>query len=161
MSMPAALTDGLKLLGALLGDESLALDEAGMCSLSHQDGLVTMLIADPTSDMLLLSAQLFELPSENREALLSGLLRLNFLGMDTGGAALAIDEEERHVYLCHNVPLQRVDDKALVAIIGNFIDTAANLRKRLLAQGITQDADATGHSGSATSFGRPNGWIAG
>lgn len=161
MSMPAALTDGLKLLGALLGDELLALDDAGMCSLSHQDGFVTMLIADPNTAMLLLSAQLAELPADNRETVLAALLRLNFLGMDTAGAALAIDEEERHAYLCHNVPLQRVDANALVAVIGNFIDTAAILRKRLLTQVMTSDPGSTADAPGAAPFGQPNAWIAG
>ena len=38
MPTPAVLTDGLKLLGSLLGDDSLALDDAGMCSLSRHFG---------------------------------------------------------------------------------------------------------------------------
>lgn len=161
MPTPAVLTDGLKLLGSLLGDDSLALNDAGMCSLSHQDGFVTMLIAEPTSEMLLLSAQLFELPVGNREAFLSSLLRMNFLGMDTGGAALAIDEEEQHAYLCHSVPLQRVDAKALVAVIGNFIDTAAGLRGRLLEQGTHPGSSAAAPGAGASLPGRNDGWIAG
>ncbi len=161
MPTPAVLNDGLKLLGSLVGDDSLALDDAGMCSLSHQDGFVTMLIAEPSGEMLLLSAQLFELPADNREALLSHLLRMNFLGMDTGGAALAIDEEEQHAYFCHSVPLQRVDANALVAVIGNFIDTAAGLRRRLLEQGINPGSSAAAQGSGASSPGRTDGWIAG
>lgn len=165
MQTRTVLEEGIGLLGALLGDETLALDEAGMCSLSHQDGFVTMLIAEPESGMLLLSAQLLELPPSGREALLAKLLRLNFLGMETGGAALAIDEDERHVYLCHSVPLQRVDAKALVAVIGNFIDVAAGLRPQLLSG---PGAAPPAPSGSApetdpgpASLRQSGGWIAG
>jgi len=165
MQTQHVLAEGIRLLGSLLGDESLALDEAGMCSLSHQDGFVTMLIAEPASGMLLLSAQLLELPASGREAMLAMLLRLNFLGIETGGAAFAIDEDERHIYLCHSVPLQRVDPRALVAVIGNFIDTAAGLRQQLVlgpdSATTARSASASGASPGPASFRQGGGWIAG
>jgi hypothetical protein len=158
VSNEATLSQALDILGDLLGGEPLAFDDNGLCVLAHQDGFAITLMSTASSDMLLLSAQLIAVPDADREALFAWLLRLNFLGLDTGGAALSIDEEERHVYLCHNVALGRVDAPNLVTVLGNFIEVAAGLRTRLLQD----EPSAPTGSGTAIGDGQGSpGWIKG
>lgn len=159
MTTENTLSQALAILGELMGGNAPAFDEDGLCVLSHEDGFAITLMTAPNADILLLSAQLMEIPEIGRESLFAWLLRLNFLGLDTGGAALSIDEEERHVYLCHSVPLARVDAQALVGIIGNFLDVSAAVRDRLLTQ-----ADPVSASDSAAptlASGQLSGWIQG
>ena len=159
MSDEHVLSEALAILGDLTGGQPLAFDENGLCGLTHQDGFVVTLMTAPESDILLLSAQLVEVPDDGREAFFAWLLRLNFLGLDTGGAALSVDEEERHVYLSHSVPLARVDAQALVTVVGNFIEVAAGLRTRILAErasGVSRDSSPVEGGRS-----QPPGWIMG
>jgi len=159
MSDEHVLSEALAILGDLTGGGPLAFDENGLCGLTHQDGFVVTLMTAPDSRILLLSAQLVEVPDDDRESFFAWLLRLNFLGLDTGGAALSIDEEERHVYLSHGVSLARVDAEALVTVVGNFIEVAAGLRARILsepASGISSDS-----SPAEGGRGQPPGWIMG
>jgi Tir chaperone protein (CesT) family len=159
MTIDSTLTQALAILGELMGGNAPAFDEDGLCVLSHEDGFAITLMTAPGADILLLSAQLMEVPEVGRESLFAWLLRLNFLGLDTGGAALSIDEEERHVYLCHSVPLARVDAQTLVGIIGNFLDVSAVVRQRLLTQ--ADSAASTDGSASTLVSGRLSGWIQG
>lgn len=158
MPHESLLSEALAILGELTGS-ALEFDENGLCGLSHQDGFVITLMTAPGSDILLLSAQLTELPESDRERLLAWLLRLNFLGLDTGGAALSIDEEERHVYLSHGVPLARVDAPSLVTVVGNFIEVAAGLRVRILDE--RGQSSAAGDRPIATGAPQSPGWIMG
>jgi hypothetical protein len=156
VSNEATLNQALGILGDLLGGEPLAFDDNGLCVLAHQEGFAITLMNTAESDILLLSAQLIEVPDSDNEALFAWLLRLNFLGLDTGGASLSIDEEERHVYLCHNVALGRVDAPKLVTVLGNFIEVAAGLRSRLL------QGEPAGSAVTSTGEGRGSpGWIRG
>jgi hypothetical protein len=132
MSNEATLSQTLSLLSDLIGSPPLAFDDNGMCILGHQDGFAVILMTAPDSDILLLSAQLTEIPTTGREALFGWLLRMNYLGLETGGASLCLDAEETHVHLCHNIALGRVEGPALVTMIGNFIEVAAGLRVRLM-----------------------------
>ena len=156
MPRETVLSEAMAILGDLTGG-TLTFDESGLCGLTHQDGFVATLMTTPDSDILLLSAQLAEVPDDGREGFFAWMLRLNFLGFETGGAALAIDEEERHVYLSHGVPLARVDAQALVTVVGNFIEAAASIRIRILAE-LT-----TGAPGSPRPLegaqGQSPGWI--
>lgn len=142
MSYDNMLAEALCLLGEFSGGPLPAFDDEGLCVLAHDDGFGVTLLRTQGSDILLLSAQLIEVPQDGREALFAWLLRLNFLGLDTGGAALSLDEEERHVYLCHGAPLSRLDAPGLVTLIGNFIDAAASVRQRLLGEAPAVAADA-------------------
>lgn len=159
MSHEDVLSEALAILGELTGGDPLAFDEDGLCSLTHQDGFVVTLMTAPGSDILLISAQLADVPETGKDALFAHLLRLNFLGLETGGASLGVDEEEHHIYLSHGVPIARVDAQGLVSIIGNFIDVAAGLRQRILGQRVFESSSGDGEQPS--SPGQAPGWIIG
>jgi len=159
MSYESVLSEALAILGELTGGDPLAFDEDGLCGLTHQDGFVVTLMTALGSDILLLSAQLTYVPEADRETLFAWLLRLNFLGLETGGAALSIDEEERHVYLSHGVPLARVDAPSLVTVIGNFIEVAAGLRIRIIGE--SEQGATAGEGAAVPGASQSPGWIMG
>ena len=72
-----------------------------------------------------------ELPQPVDAGFYERLLKMNFLLLDTRGAALSLDEEGRQVHLCLCVPFDSLSDDALSRIVSGFLETALSLQSAL------------------------------
>ena len=124
-------------------------DEGGAAAV-EVDGL-TVLLHEADDDLLLLHADLGEIPAGGRDVLAVAALEANFLYQGTGGATLAINPRDGHLHIQKYNWLGRLDpDKALDAL-SRFADTSLTWRKLLtdyssLNVGVAQGARPEGAS---------------
>lgn len=140
------LEPGLKRLAALIGVDSIALDEGDMCTLDYQDQVSLTLIAPEGSGTLYLSACLGPVPAGDRTAFFERLLKMNFLLVDTNGAALSLDDAGREVHLCYALDLAHFDEEAFPNLVGKMMETALRLRKEKLISKM-EGLAGVGHDG--------------
>ena len=82
-------------LGAKLGVE---IEDAGGAVALQIDG-ETVIVQHADDDLVLLRADLGEIPPDRRDALASAALGGNFLYRGTGGATLAVNPADSHLHL--------------------------------------------------------------
>ena len=106
-------------LGAKLGVE---IEDAGGAVAIQIDG-ETVIVQRADDDLVLLRADLGEIPPDRRDALAFAALEGNFLYRGTGGATLAVNPADSHLHLHKYNWLGRLDvDKALDTL-SRFADT--------------------------------------
>ena len=117
--------DGVgKNLGVELADE-------GGASAVQVDG--TPIILQMAGDLLLIHADIGEIPPENRDRLNAVAMEANFLYQGTGGATLAVDPRSGHLYLQKYNWLARLDVEKAVESLTRFADTV-KIWKGLVAE---------------------------
>lgn len=125
------LQPGLNRLASLIGVDQLELDEGGMCNLEYQGQINLSLIVPPGSGALYLSAAIGPVPPGDRTAFFERLLKLNFLLLDTNGAALALDDDAREAHLCYALDLAHFSEEAFPQLVGRMLETAQRLHDEL------------------------------
>ena len=113
-------------LGERLGVE---IEDAGGAAAVEIDGAVVIL--QDAGELLLLRAEVGELPEEGREALLAAAMRANFLYQGTGGSTLALDPNVGRLVIQKYNWLERLDPETAFAMLERFADTAAAWRRIL------------------------------
>lgn len=116
-------------------------DEDGLLQLDYDERVTVTALSPPESDALYLTASLMEMPSPTSQAFLERLLKMNFLLLDTRGAALSLDDDSRQVHLCICLPFALLDDASLPKVVGGFLETAILLQSELLAGEVAVSAD--------------------
>ena len=111
-------------------------DFAGKCTFKYRDVIDFTIEVSADETYLCVSALLAELPEENNQLLLLHLLQLNYLGIETHGACLSIDDTGQHVVLWYGRPVAGLDAELFGNLVGSFLDTAESLQQR-----IQKDAD--------------------
>jgi hypothetical protein len=104
-------------------------DEGGAAAVGI-DGL-TVLLHEADDDLLLLHADLGEIPAGGRDMLAVAALQANFLYQGTGGATLALDPAGGGLGLQKYTWLDRLDADAAFETLERFAATAAFWRKTL------------------------------
>ena len=112
-------------LGAKLGVEIE--DAGGAVALQIDDETVIVQQAD--DDLVLLRADLGEIPPDRRDALASAALRGNFLYRGTGGATLAVNPADSHLHLQKYNWLGRLDADKALDMLSRFADTIVSWKK--------------------------------
>ena len=134
------LIDGLgKNLGIELTDE-------GGATAVEVDGIPVVLHA-ADDDLLLIHADLGEIPPESRDRVFAAAMEANFLYQGTGGATLAVDSRDGHLHLQKYNWLDRIDAEKAAADIARFAETV-NVWKKLVAETATS-APAADEASSA------------
>ena len=113
-------------LGERLGVE---IEDAGGAAAVEIDGAVVIL--QDAGALLLLRAEVGELPEEGREALLAAAMRANFLYQGTGGSTLALAPDAGRLVIQKYNWLERLDPETAFAMLERFADTAAAWRRIL------------------------------
>ena len=133
MDQSPTVQDYLSALGSLFGAEQISLDEDGLCQFQHESGFsVTLIWQGDEVRAFTLSSDVAEVPAkEDRLDLYARLLRLNFLLIETGGATLAVDEDEKIVFLCRELPVSGLDEEQFVAAVAYFMVQSAEMRSLL------------------------------
>ena len=106
-------------LGAKLGVE---IEDAGGAFAFQVDGEVVV-VQQADDDLVLLRADLGEIPSDRRDALAVAALEGNYLYKGTGGATLAVNPADSHLHLQKYNWLGRLDADKALDMLSRFADT--------------------------------------
>jgi hypothetical protein len=120
-------------IAAQFGLDNLEQDDDGLVQLEYNGGITLTLFSPAQSSAIYLAASLMELPTVTSPAFLERLLKMNFLLLDTRGAALSIDEDSRQVHLCLCLPFALIDETSLAGLVVGFLETASQLQSELMA----------------------------
>ena len=116
------------ILDALSKQLNIEITDEGGASAVEIDGLNVILnLAD--SDLLLIHADLGEIPPDLREKVAAAALEANFLYQGTGGATLAVNPFDGHLHLQKYNWLERLDPDKVLNTLSRFADTALTWRK--------------------------------
>jgi hypothetical protein len=133
----------LELLSERLGTP---LEDAGGASAVEIDGAAVVL--QDAGDLLLLRAEIGDLPDTGREPLLTSILEANHLYGGTGGGTLALEPGVHLLTLQKYTWFDRLEPDTVPDLVTNFADTAASWR-RILADYCppAPDTSAISHTG--------------
>lgn len=126
-------------------------DEGGAAAIVV-DGL-TVLLHRADDDLLLLHADLGEIPAAGRDALAVTAMQANFLYKGTGGSTLAVNSQDGHLHIQKYNWLERLDPDKAFDTLSRFADTALTWRKMLTDYSSLNSGDET------AAFGVPNGFM--
>ena len=126
-------------IGKNLGVELV--DEGGAAALMVDGNVVILQTAG--DDLVLVHADLGEMAPENRDRVLAAAMEANFLYQGTGGATLAVDPRNGHLYLQKYNWLDRLDVEKAVTDLTRFADMV-KLWKGLVAESKASLSPATG-----------------
>lgn len=113
-------------LGERLGVE---IEDAGGAAAVEIDGAAVIL--QDAGELLLLRAEVGDLPEEGGEALLASAMRANFLYQGTGGSTLALDPDTGRLVIQKYNWLERLDPETVFAMLERFADTTDAWRRIL------------------------------
>ena len=116
----------IDVLGKRLGVE---IEDAGGAFALEIDG-ETVILQD-AGELLLVRAEVGEIPADGREGILASAMEANFLYQGTGGATLAVNPADGRLHLQKYNWMERLDADSVLAAIGNMADTAAAWRRVL------------------------------
>ena len=116
----------IDVLGKRLGVE---IEDAGGAAALEVDG-ETVILQD-AGELLLVRAEVGEIPADGREGILASAMEANFLYQGTGGATLAVNPADGRLHLQKYNWMERIDAESVLAAIGNMADTAAAWRRVL------------------------------
>ncbi len=127
----------------------IPLEDAGGASALAIDGIPVIL--QGAADLLLLLAEIGDLPEDGRESLLTTVLEANHLYGGTGGGTLALEPGVPRLLLQKYTWLDRLDPDTAPDLIARFAATASSWR-RLLADYSPASADAAESPLPSTDF---------
>ena len=119
----------IDVLGKKLGVE---IEDAGGAFALEIDG-ETVILQQADDDLVLVRADLGEIPPERRDAFASAALEANFLYRGTGGSTLAINPNDGHLHLQKYNWLERIDLDNALDMLTRFAETVMAWR-RLIAE---------------------------
>ena len=113
-------------LGAKLGVE---IENAGGAAAMEIDGMFVVL--QDAGELLLLRAEVGDIPKGGKAAILSSAMEANFLYQGTGGATLAVNPSDGRLHIHKYNWMDRLDGDALLDALDRLADSAAAWRKIL------------------------------
>ena len=129
-------------LGERLG---IAFEDAGGAVAVEVDG-ETVVLQD-AGELLLLRAEVGEIPADAKESILSSAMEANFLYQGTGGATLAVNPADGRLHIHKYNWMERLDADAVLDAVGKL--SAAAWRRIL--------ADYRSGAGRSETFASPIG----
>ena len=138
----------LEALGKRLG---LELENAGGAAAVEIDG-ITVILQD-AGELLLLRAEVGEIPEDSKVAILSSAMEANFLYQGTGGATLAVSQEDGRLHIHKYNWMERIDADSVIDALGKLADTTAAWRKILSECHLANDAPTAENPAETSSLG--------
>ena len=121
-----------QLLTALSEKLGLELVDEGGATALEIDG-ITVVLQDADEDLVLIHADLGEIPVDRRESLTRAALEANYLYQGTGGATLSINLTNGHLHLQRYNWLARIETEKAVDVLERFAETAVQWQSVLSA----------------------------
>ena len=128
----------LEALGKRLG---LEMENAGGAAAVEVDG--TAVILQDAGELLLLRAEVGEIPEDGKLAILSSAMEANFLYQGTGGATFAVNREDGRLHIHKYNWMERIDADSVIDAMDKLADTAAAWRRILSEYHPASDASPT------------------
>ena len=99
----------------------------GACSFTYK-GVIDFSLEVSTDDShLVMHSIVGELPQNDDAALPKKLLGMNYLGIETRGATLSLDETGVNVVLWISLPIDALDIERFEQVIGAFLDLSEQM----------------------------------
>lgn len=130
-----------ELIDKLSSKLGVEIEDAGGAVAIQIDG-ETVIVQLADDDLVLLRADLGEIPPDRRDALASAALEGNFLYRGTGGATLAVNPADSHLHLQKYNWLGRLDADKALDMLSRFADTIA-FWKRIVREASAARDDIT------------------
>jgi hypothetical protein len=138
----------LECLSTQIGIERWEPDEDGLYQLDYDERLTLTAFSPPESAALYLVSSLIAVPEHVPASFFQRLLQMNFMLLDTRGAALGIDDEGRQVHLGLSVPLALVDENKLPDLFSGFLETSLEIQAQLRGETSAGESElSASHSG--------------
>ncbi len=115
-------------------------DEGGAAAVQVDGNPIILHMAG--DDLLLIHADIGEIPPENRDRICAAALEANFLYQGTGGATLAVDPNSGHLHLQKYNWLGRLDVEKAMESLTRFADTVTTW-KELVAETMARASAAS------------------
>jgi len=125
----------------------IAFEDAGGAVAVEVDGEAVIL--QDAGELLLLRAEVGEIPADARASILASAMEANFLYQGTGGATLAVNPADGRLHIHKYNWMERLDADAVLDAIDKLSDVAAAWR-RILADSRSSVADALGRKEDAS-----------
>lgn len=110
---------------------TFALDELGVCALADDDGVVVRIEVPEESGRVYLASHLEPWQEHGQSELLVTLMKANFLGLETNGAAFAIDERSARFVLGVSEAVAHLNRQTFETMVGRFFDVRKQWGARL------------------------------
>ena len=130
-----------ELIDKLSSKLGVEIEDAGGAVAIQIDG-ETVIVQLADDDLVLLRADLGEIPPDRRDALAFAALEGNFLYRGTGGATLAVNNANWHLHLQKYNWLGRLDADKALDMLSRFADTIA-FWKRIVREASAARDDIT------------------
>ena len=117
-----------ELIDKLSSKLGVEIEDAGGAVAIQIDG-ETVIVQLADDDLVLLRADLGEIPPDRRDALASAALEGNFLYRGTGGATLAVNPADSHLHLQKYNWLGRLDADKALDMLSRFADTVVHWKR--------------------------------
>ncbi len=118
--------------GNLLGIDGFEPDAEGVCVIASEEAEVSLLYCPDAGDMVLVTAKLMDLPSDDGNVLVAAL-EANHRLEATNGATISLDEEENSLVLSMYLPLDLLTAEALVSRLEAFMAAFFSMKEKLSA----------------------------
>ena len=115
-----------QLIGEWLRDYGVEEFDGG-CTFTYKDLIDFSLELSTDESHLVLSSVVGELPAGRDPEILCRLLRLNYLGIETRGATLSIDESESNIVLWISLATAMLDPELFEQSVQVFLDVSERL----------------------------------
>lgn len=142
MDSTETLNHFLMQLGTDLQLGELKLNADGVCALEASDGAMMIIELPPNGAIMHLHSPILPVPTPAPAAFFSRLLGLNRFGLETRGAAFALDESGNQVILCYSRPVEGLEYSVFVNLLGNFLETVRHWRTTLSQESIPASPEA-------------------
>ncbi len=125
-----SFTDIISETGKLLGIEDFEPDAEGVCVIASEEAEVSLLYCPDAGEMVLMTAKIMDLPSDDENVLVAALEANHHLEA-TNGATISLDEEENSLALSMYLPLDLLTAEILVSRLEAFMTALLSLREKL------------------------------
>lgn len=113
--------------------QPLRFDDQGCARLTVDSHLHIDFERDADADLIQLYSVLGPMPARDNEALYRQLLEANLFGLETAGATLSIDPDQREIVLCRTIRAEGTAAPAFVQLVERFIAAAEQWKERVAA----------------------------
>jgi len=107
----------------------IEIEDAGGAVAMEIDG--TNVVLQDAGELLLLRAEVGEIPEEGKAEILASAMKANFLYQGTGGATLAVNPADGTLHVHKYNWMERIDAEAVLDALDKLADTASAWRKIL------------------------------
>lgn len=108
-------------------------DFAGACAFTYRDAIDFTIETSADESHLIMHSVLAEIAEDTEAKDLRRLLQMNYLGKETSGATLALDETGVNVMLWIALPIASLDVEQFEQVIGSFLDLSEQLSEKIRA----------------------------